>query len=347
MWYAPCLGRGISWTLRARSVVPLALLSLYPTISIYLTAPTIRGSGWTLIWAHRPCPLRGAISFCSLYTILPLFFFLLSLQFRVFIYIQVHPIIASPCRAGGGSLACRTIVAEQHGMRPEDVVLVCGGTSLANHYVINAMLHDGGLTVVEFPAYDPLEAACRVSHADNAKDIGTSPAYRIARSAPDFQISEEEWVSVLHTLAPRLIIVSNPHNPSGICIRNIATLLAHVDHFNMGRPAGQQTYVLVDEVYKETALRFPIPCAAALSPFAISTFSLTKTLGLSGVRMGIVLSRSTTAVEHVLAYHTVAECANPGLLEDLWLQVWLCAHCMHVRIMCMYVCMYVYLTYMI
>jgi aspartate/methionine/tyrosine aminotransferase len=87
------------------------------------------------------------------------------------------------------------------------------------------------------------------------------------------------------------------------------------------RAPAARTYVLVDEVYRDAHLGAPLPCAAVLSASAVSTFSLTKVFGLSGVRMGIIFSRCPDAIRAILSYHTIAECGNPGLLEDLWIQV--------------------------
>ena len=145
--------------------------------------------------------------------------------------------------------------------------------------------------LVEWPVYDCLEAAARVSRADNATAIGHDPAFRISRRPENnFQVDLGEWTQALSEHTPRLIVLSNPHNPSGVQLHNLPALLAAVDAHNATMAESHKhTLVIVDEVYRELSVQ-PVPQAYPLSPHVISTLSLTKTLGLSGLRMGIGLS---------------------------------------------------------
>jgi aspartate/methionine/tyrosine aminotransferase len=93
--------------------------------------------------------------------------------------------------------------------------------------------------------------------------------------------------AVRQALTPRtkLIIVTSPHNPSGLPMDR-ATLQA-LDRIS----ADTGVQVLVDEAYLDIArLLQPdperFPRAAAVSPRLISTSSLTKSYGLNGLRCG-------------------------------------------------------------
>ncbi len=129
-------------------------------------------------------------------------------------------------------------------------MLVPGGTSLANHHVIHALTQFGGPVVTEFPVYDCISAAVRVSRASNALECGSAAAVRIQRLPErNFQIVLAEWTAMLATARPRLVVLSNPHNPSCVALENMPELLAAVDAHNAGiRDPAQQCYVLVDEV---------------------------------------------------------------------------------------------------
>src|SRR6185436_5575652 len=83
----------------------------------------------------------------------------------------------------------------------------------------------------------------------------------------------------------RLIVVSTPHNPSGVSLGSKElSELAHV-------AAGGGAHVLVDEVYLDAAslVRGDLPTAQSAArldgPFIV-TNSLTKSYGLAGLRSG-------------------------------------------------------------
>ena len=81
----------------------------------------------------------------------------------------------------------------------------------------------------------------------------------------------------------RLIVITSPHNPSGVVVDPEA--LSRVDEIAGGAGA----WVLVDEVYRDILFEDAPPSAARLSPRFIATSSLTKSYGLSGLRCGWIL----------------------------------------------------------
>jgi aspartate/methionine/tyrosine aminotransferase len=82
------------------------------------------------------------------------------------------------------------------------------------------------------------------------------------------------------TDSTRLVVVTDPHNPTGVLATD-EELLAVVD---VAEKVG--AHVLVDEVYREAVFDRPWRPAARLSDRIISTSSLTKAFGLSGLRCG-------------------------------------------------------------
>ena len=86
----------------------------------------------------------------------------------------------------------------------------------------------------------------------------------------------------------RLIILSSPHNPTGVRVDR-AALTA------IGRLAASAgAHVLVDEVYLDAAEATAGP-AARLGDVFVSTSSLTKSYGLAGLRCGWSLSAPALA----------------------------------------------------
>ncbi|MGE5359861.1 MAG: aminotransferase class I/II-fold pyridoxal phosphate-dependent enzyme, partial [Bacteroidales bacterium] len=90
----------------------------------------------------------------------------------------------------------------------------------------------------------------------------------------------------------RLVVLSSLHNPSGVMASPEAIQA-------VGRIAEQaRAHVLVDEVYLDSAFASPRTTAATLGEVFISTSSLTKAYGLSGLRCGWALA-SPRAAEQI------------------------------------------------
>jgi aspartate/methionine/tyrosine aminotransferase len=165
-------------------------------------------------------------------------------------------------------------IAARYGVKP-DQVATAAGCSGANFLACAALLEVGDEVLVESPAYDPLPAAARMLGAT----ISTFPRRFQERYGID-----AARVAAAVTPRTRVVVISNPHNPSGA--------LASDDEMRaLGRICDRAgIHVLVDEVYLETVLdRRPAP-AATLSSVFVSTDSLTKAFGLSTLRCGWTLA---------------------------------------------------------
>ena len=88
-------------------------------------------------------------------------------------------------------------------------VVIAQGTSMANFLTMATLLERGDEVLIEQPAYDPFLAAASYLGAD---------IKRFARRFENgFQLDLDE---VKNLISPRtkLIVLSNPHNPSGVSI---------------------------------------------------------------------------------------------------------------------------------
>jgi aspartate/methionine/tyrosine aminotransferase len=158
---------------------------------------------------------------------------------------------------------------------PVDTVSLSTGASGANFLVCSALLRHGDEVVVESPVYDPLLGIPRFLGAR---------IRRFERTFEDeFQVDPDR-VAAAVTPATRLIIMTNLHNPTGALTDQERLLAVGAVAENVGAK------VLVDEVYLESVPGEPQGPAATLSPTFISTSSLTKAYGLSGLRAGWSLS---------------------------------------------------------
>jgi aspartate/methionine/tyrosine aminotransferase len=199
-------------------------------------------------------------------------------------------------------------IAGRYGVGSENVALGAG-CSGANFLVCAALLGSGDDVVVEKPGYDPLPAAARAVGArvlsfDRRFDSGWSvdPA-RVER-----QLTERT----------RLIIVSSPHNPTGIMVPpEILWVLGEL-------AKRRNAWVLVDEVYRDAMFEGGTTTAARVHPRCIATSSLTKSYGLPGLRCGWVIGaegviarvrRTRDAIDAVGAFPT--EVASARVFEVL------------------------------
>jgi aspartate/methionine/tyrosine aminotransferase len=185
-------------------------------------------------------------------------------------------------------------IAERYGVAPE-CVATAGGCSGANFLSCAAIVDSGDEVLIESPNYDPLPAAARMLGGE----VTTFPR----RFDQGYCIDPEEVATAL-TTRTRLIIVSNPHNPSGV--------LASEEEIEglkrLAELAG--VHVLFDEVYLETVAGPAIPPAATRSPWFISTNSLTKAYGLSPLRCGWALAAPDIA-ERIRRARDIVDVAGP------------------------------------
>ena len=177
--------------------------------------------------------------------------------------------------AGYGYPPLLEAIAAHAGVVSENVVAVSGGTSMANHLALAALLAPGDEALVETPAYTLMAAVARYR--------GATVADLPRRAENDFVVEPEE---VRRRLTPRtrVIVLTNLHNPTGV-FTDTAGLRAIQA---VAREA--RCRVLLDEVYLEMMFEDAPPSAFHLGPEFVVTSSLTKTYGLSGLRCGWILA---------------------------------------------------------
>lgn len=164
-------------------------------------------------------------------------------------------------------------IAAKYGVTPDNVV-TAQGTSMANFLAMATVVERGDEVLIEQPAYDPLLSALRFLGAD---------IKRFARSFENGYRIDVDELKRLITPRARLIVVTSPHNPSGVAVEQ-ATLKRIGE---LAQEAGAR--VLVDEVYRDILFEDAPPVAASLGSQFITTSSLTKSYGLSGLRCGWIL----------------------------------------------------------
>ncbi|HEX9885483.1 MAG TPA: pyridoxal phosphate-dependent aminotransferase [Longimicrobiales bacterium] len=149
------------------------------------------------------------------------------------------------------------------------------GASGANFLALAALARPGDTVLVEWPGYDP--------HAGAARLLGLE-VRTFSRCFEDGFALDPGRVQAALTATTRAVVVSNPHNPSGVLAAPDA--LAEVGR--VAEAAGAR--VIVDEVYLDGVFDRVVPPAGTLGDVFITTNSLTKSYGLSGLRAGWVIA---------------------------------------------------------
>ena len=190
-------------------------------------------------------------------------------------------------------------IANRYRVR-SDQVTTAQGTSGANFLVCAALLEPGDEVVVETPGYDPLLGAPRLLSAG---------VRRFQRTFEDGWRLDPDRVERALTDRTRLIVLTRPHNPTGVLMDVEA--LQEVGR----RAASRGAHVLVDEVYLDATDEHAVP-AARLGDEFISTSSLTKSYGLAGLRCGWILS-SPAVAERLRRARDVVDGTGPIVTERL------------------------------
>ncbi|HEY2797651.1 MAG TPA: pyridoxal phosphate-dependent aminotransferase [Thermoanaerobaculia bacterium] len=170
-------------------------------------------------------------------------------------------------------------IARAHGVDPARVA-TAGGCSGANFLALAGLLEANDEVLVESPFYDPLPAAVRL--------LGGRIVYFPRRLEDGFDV-DPGIVAAAVTPRTRLLVLTNPHNPSG-------TLVSPDRLQELVRLAERQGFtILFDEVYRDVVHDARPAPAATLSPACVSTSSLTKAYGLAALRCGWVLATAELA----------------------------------------------------
>lgn len=161
----------------------------------------------------------------------------------------------------------RAAVGDRYDRGPDEVLFTVG-TQEANYLAFQALMDEDDHAVVVTPTYQALHAV--------PEAIGS--VTRVGLEPPEWTLDVD---AVAEAIRPetQVIVLNNPNNPTGR-YHTQATVEALYD-----LAADNESYLLVDEVYRLLAEN-PLPPAASLGKWALSTTSLTKAYGLAGVRFG-------------------------------------------------------------
>jgi len=190
-------------------------------------------------------------------------------------------------------------------MKPENI-LVAGGAIGANFLVFYSLVEPGDTVISVFPAYQQLYSA--------PESLGANVKLLRLRE-PNQWLPDINELSELVDDKTKLIVINNPHNPTGSLID------AHVLEQICAIAEEAGAYLLCDESYRGLYIRPDdfVPSAVDISEKAIVTGSFSKPFSLSGLRLGWIVA-STEIIEECMLhrdYTTISNDMIAGALASL------------------------------
>ncbi len=204
----------------------------------------------------------------------------------------------------GPPLLKERIIATQgyQSVQPEELFLT-NGTYEANYAAMLGIVSAGDEVIVEEPSWTQIRLL--------ARSLGATVKVLPLRPENGWKPDPDELRSLL-TPRTRVVYLNHPNNPTGSALSDeeMAAIVGVV------APSG--AYLLSDEIYRGLEWDGPLS-ATAIDHYerAIVTNSLTKTLGLCGLRLGWLATHDRDARERTFAVHRYAVMVTNVLGERL------------------------------
>jgi len=184
-----------------------------------------------------------------------------------------------------GKPELRELLTSEIGLSAEDV-LIASGAAMALFIVATSLLNKGDHLVVAKSNY--------ATNLETPRAIGADISFLELKFENNFDLDVEELKQKI-TDQTKLVSLTYPHNPTGVMIDE-NKLLAIIDIVEKNN-----TYLLLDETYRDMCHVKKLPVAATLSDRVISISSMSKSYGLPGIRIGWMFSKNKQLMETFLA----------------------------------------------
>ena len=173
---------------------------------------------------------------------------------------------------------------------PTSEVCITAGTEEALFSIFQAFVDPGDEVLVPNPGF--------VAYATLAKIAGATPVtYDLDPS--DWRIDVDALLRRI-TTRTKLIIVNSPSNPLGSII----------DGETLQQIANAGPLVVSDEIYREIWYEAPPASMSGMSDNVIVVGGMSKSHGMTGLRLGWVLARESLMKPIITAHQYVATCAS-------------------------------------
>jgi aspartate/methionine/tyrosine aminotransferase len=203
-----------------------------------------------------------------------------------------------------GSPELRERIAQFHGATAEQVLVTNGGSE-ANYTALWGLLEKGDRTAVMLPNYLQTWGLARgYGRAADAYHLAEHPVNRATRWALDVESLKRAVTS-----KTRLIVVTNPNNPTG-------AVLTESEMDEIVRTARRvNAWLIADEIYRGAEVAGPIsPTFWGRYDKLLLTSGLSKAFGLPGLRIGWIVGPAKTIAK--LCQYRDYTTLTPTILSD-------------------------------
>ncbi|MFA5374443.1 MAG: histidinol-phosphate transaminase [Dehalococcoidia bacterium] len=170
-------------------------------------------------------------------------------------------------------LELREALAEDTGLDISSIIVGNGSTELI-HLIARAFLGGNSVAVILSPTYGEYETACRLA--------GTELTFIKAEEKLDFHWSIPIVCKQIKTIAPRIVFLCNPNNPTGVLLKS-----SDVKKIAASAAPG---LLIIDEAYMPFA-DDPWDATTLLDIGNIIVMrSMTKDYALAGIRLGYIVA---------------------------------------------------------
>ncbi len=188
-------------------------------------------------------------------------------------------------------------------MTPENIIVHAGAQEPIFNFM-NVMLNKGNHVITQFPVYQSL--------FEVANSIGCEVSkWNLKQTEKGWQMNIEELKELIKPNT-RLIVLNSPNNPTGYAFRKeeIEAIAEIARNHNI--------YVFCDEVYKGIELdNIKRPWFADCYEKGISLGVMSKSYGLSGLRIGWVATKDADLIEKLIKMKHYTSICSSGPSEFL------------------------------
>ena len=207
------------------------------------------------------------------------------------------PLVYSPA-TGGQKL--RQALGDLHGVGSEHVQILTGASE-ALLILFFLAAEPGANVILPFPLFPPT--------AVEAQLLGLETRFYHLRRENDFAVDLDE-IKKLANDKTKLLLVNSPHNPTGTTLTNAQLLELHDFAVERG------IQFVSDEVYHPVYHQEETSSAAVL-PQSIVLGSFSKSLSLSGLRIGWIIDRDPARQQQYMNARGYFTISNSPLAEEL------------------------------
>ena len=196
--------------------------------------------------------------------------------------------------ANAGFLSLRKKLAEKTPFDPATEVCVTAGVQEALFAIFQAWVDPGDEVLIPDPGFLSYATMAKIAGAKAVSYDLEAPSWTIDLAALEKKITKKT----------KLIIVNSPSNPLGAVIDE-ATLRAIA-----AMADAHDCLVVFDEIYREIWYDAPPPSMMGMSPNVIVANGMSKSHGMTGLRLGWLLARADLMKPIISAHQYLATCAS-------------------------------------